>query len=225
MTAPSRTPALTAPRVLSLLLPKRECRRFSKIPVTRHSAGRERELGTIAIYEVFVQEYLYASNREVMWSTIGSLLINDTSSGACAMRGFGAMCLLRRSRCMFLAPQCAALRCPWVNAFVLPVVRVPSCARGPPCVFVYCTSAHVQQNCTVVQYKKKGRTPTNERTNERTTNEIPFNRKDVPASQRRHLSRESFTRRQTTFLNFLPINYYCSIIQLYIIAHKKAFWI
>ena len=33
---------------------------------------------------------------------------------------------------MFLAPQCTALRCPWVSALVLPVVRVPSCARGPP---------------------------------------------------------------------------------------------
>ena len=35
-------------------------------------------------------------------------------------------------RCVFLAPQCTALRCPWVSALVLPVVRVPSCARGPP---------------------------------------------------------------------------------------------
>ena len=61
-----------------------------------------------------------------------------TSSGARAMRGFGAMCLLRKSRCVFLAPQCTALRCPWVSALLVPVVRVPSSARGPPCVF-YCT--------------------------------------------------------------------------------------
>jgi len=33
---------------------------------------------------------------------------------------------------VFLAPQCTALRCPWVSALVLPVVRVPSCARGRP---------------------------------------------------------------------------------------------
>ena len=50
-----------------------------------------------------------------------------TSSGARAMRGFGAMCWR-----VFLAPQCAALRCPRMSALVLPVVRVPSCARGPP---------------------------------------------------------------------------------------------
>jgi hypothetical protein len=51
-----------------------------------------------------------------------------------------------------LAPQCAASRCPWMSSLIVPVVRVPSCARGPPCVFVvfvYCTSAHVQQICTV----------------------------------------------------------------------------
>ena len=30
---------------------------------------------------------------------------------------------------MFLAPQCAALRCPWVSDSLLPVVHVPSCAR------------------------------------------------------------------------------------------------
>jgi len=74
--------------------------------------------------------------------------INDTSSGARAMRGFGAMCLLQRSRCVSLAPECAAVRCPCMSALKVPVVRVPSCACGPPCVFVYCTSAHVQQICT-----------------------------------------------------------------------------
>jgi hypothetical protein len=66
------------------------------------------------------------------------------------MRGFRAMCLLRRRRCVFLATQCVALRCQWVSALVVPVARVPSYARGPPCVFVYCTSAHVQQICTTV---------------------------------------------------------------------------
>jgi len=98
----------------------------------------------------------------------------DTSSGARAMRGFGAMCLLRRSRCMFLAPQCAALRCPWMSSPCSARGACPFLCPWSAWCFVYCTSAHVQQNCTVVQYKKKGRTPTNERT----TNEIPFNRKD-----------------------------------------------
>jgi len=78
-----------------------------------------------------------------------SFLLNGTSSGARAMRGFGAMCLLRKSRRVFLAPQCAALRCPWMSALLVPVVRVPSCACGPPCVFF---TAHVQQICTTVQY-------------------------------------------------------------------------
>ena len=52
------------------------------------------------------------------------------------MRGIGAMCNVFAA---FLAPQCAALRCPWMGALLVPVVRVPSCARGPPCVFVDCT--------------------------------------------------------------------------------------
>jgi hypothetical protein len=84
------------------------------------------------------------------------------------MRGFGAMCLLRRSRCMFLAPQCAALRCPWMSSPCSARGACPFLCPWSAWCFVYCTSAHVQQNCTVVQYKKKGRTPTNERTNERT---------------------------------------------------------
>jgi hypothetical protein len=73
------------------------------------------------------------------------------------MRGFGAMCLLRRSRCMFLAPQSAALRCPWIRALLVPVVRVPSCARGPPCVFflLHMYNKYVQLYGTVVQYEKK----------------------------------------------------------------------
>jgi len=53
---------------------------------------------------------------------------------------------------VFLTPPFTALRCPWVSALVVPVARVPSCARGPPCVFVYCTSAHVQQICATVLY-------------------------------------------------------------------------
>ena len=48
----------------------------------------------------------------------------------------------------FLAPQCAALRCPWMGALLVPVVRVPSCARGLPCVFVYCTCTKI---CTTVK--------------------------------------------------------------------------
>ena len=36
-----------------------------------------------------------------------------------------------------------------MGALFVPVVRVPSCARGPPCVFVYwaCTT---ERYCTVV---------------------------------------------------------------------------
>jgi len=61
---------------------------------------------------------------------------------------------------VFLAPQCAASRCPWMSTHLVPVVRVPSCSRGPPCVVVYCT-------CTTNLYystvgTKKGRTLTNE---------------------------------------------------------------
>ena len=64
--------------------------------------------------------------------------------------------------CVFLAPQCTALGCPWVSALVLPVVSVPSGARGPPDVLF---TAHVQQNCSmyctvtyVVQYEKRADT-------------------------------------------------------------------
>jgi hypothetical protein len=60
-----------------------------------------------------------------------------------------------RCRCvvrflLFLAPQCAALRCPWISALEVPVLCVPSCARGPPCVFVYCKSCTTELYCTVV---------------------------------------------------------------------------
>jgi len=48
-----------------------------------------------------------------------------------------------------LLPQCTALRCPWVSALVSPVVRVPSCARGPPGVLF---TAHLHMyNRTVLQ--------------------------------------------------------------------------
>ena len=51
---------------------------------------------------------------------------------------------------MFLAPQCTALRCPWVSALVLPVVRVLSCARGPPGVL---STAHLHMyNKSVLKY-------------------------------------------------------------------------
>ena len=66
------------------------------------------------------------------------------------MRGFGAMCLLRKSWRVFVAPQCAALRCPWVSALVLPVVRVPSCARSPPGV-LFTAHPHMY-NKSVLQY-------------------------------------------------------------------------
>ena len=103
-----------------------------------------------------------------------------TSSGARAMRGFGAMCLLRRSRCVFLAPQCAALRCPWVSAHVLLVVHVLSCARGPLGVLF---TAHVQQICTTVQYCRCIKNDDHE---PRTTNhKIPFNIKDIQSQWER----------------------------------------
>ena len=51
---------------------------------------------------------------------------------------------------MFLAPQCTALRCPWVSALILPVGRVPSCARGRPGVLF---TAHLHMyNKSVLQY-------------------------------------------------------------------------
>jgi len=91
----------------------------------------------------------------------------NTSSGARAMHGFIAMCLLRRSRCVFLAPRCAALRCPWMSALLVLVVRVLSCARGPPCVFVfYCTCTTNLYYCTVLQVQKERRPRT-------TNHEIP----------------------------------------------------
>jgi hypothetical protein len=73
---------------------------------------------------------------------------------------------------VFVAPQCAASRCPWMSALLVPVVRVPSCARGPPCVIVYCTCTTNLYYSTVGRYKKRADT------NEPRTNEIPFNIKD-----------------------------------------------
>jgi len=112
--------------------------------------------------EVLVKEKIKAFRINESVLEAFRIILHDTytmtSSGARAMHGFGAMCLLRRSRCMFLAPQSAALRCPWVRALLVPVVRVPSCARGPPYVFFF--TAHVQQICTTVRYcstvRKKG---------------------------------------------------------------------
>ena len=77
--------------------------------------------------------------------------IKLTSSGARAMHGFGAICLLPSSRCVILAPQCAALRFSWMSALLVPVALVLSCARGPPCVFVYCTcTANLYYSSTVL---------------------------------------------------------------------------
>ena len=54
---------------------------------------------------------------------------------------------------MFLAPQSAALRCPWMSALLVPVVRVPFV---PVVRLVYWFIAHAQQNCTVVRYSTVG---------------------------------------------------------------------
>jgi len=85
------------------------------------------------------------------------------------MCGSGAVSLVRST-----VPLCSRTwgARGWVP-HVVPVARDPFCARGS--LFLFLSTAHVQQNCTVVQYKKKGRTPTNERT----TNEIPFNIEDI----------------------------------------------
>ena len=66
------------------------------------------------------------------------------------MRGFEAMCLLRKSRRVFLAPQCAALRCPWMSALLVPVC-VSLLVPVVRLVFLFIT--RVQQICPkVVQY-------------------------------------------------------------------------
>jgi hypothetical protein len=56
-----------------------------------------------------------------------------------------------------------------MSALVLPVVRDPSCARGPPCVLF---TAHLHMyNKSVLQYFRYIK---NDDHHERTTNEIPF---------------------------------------------------
>ena len=95
------------------------------------------------------------------------------------MRGSGAIILLRNAVAVGLFSYLIATsRCPR-TLLSLPVVPVPSSARAQ--LFICSRTAHVQQNCTelgsTVQKKRKGG---HQRTNERTTNEIPFNRKDSP---------------------------------------------
>ena len=47
---------------------------------------------------------------------------------------------------MFLAPQCAALRRPWMSALLVPVLRVPSSLLVPVvCLVFFLFTAHVQQ--------------------------------------------------------------------------------
>jgi len=112
--------------------------------------------------EVLVKEKIKAFRINESVLEAFRIILHDTytmtSSGARAMHGFGAMCLLRRSRCMFLAPQSAALRCPWVRALLVPVVRVPSCARGPPYVLLHMYNKYVLLYGTVVQYEKRADT-------------------------------------------------------------------
>jgi hypothetical protein len=81
-------------------------------------------------------------------------------------------------------------------------MHVPSSARSQ--LSIWPRTAHVQQNFTVVQYKKKGRTPTNERT----TNEIPFNIKDVrcPCLYSELLIRRSVVLIYSTVLTYRPID-------------------
>jgi len=61
-----------------------------------------------------------------------------------------------------------------MSSLVVPVVRVPSCARGPPRVFVYCTCT-TELYCTTVLYSRYIK---NDDHHERTTVEIPFKIKD-----------------------------------------------
>jgi hypothetical protein len=47
---------------------------------------------------------------------------------------------------VFLAPQCAALRRPWMSALLVPVLRVPSSLLVPVvCLVFFLFTAHVQQ--------------------------------------------------------------------------------
>jgi len=119
----------------------------------RHIITHHHIINSLCSAALLSLSLLYKLISSTVRSTVSRTLpeLYVTSSGARAMRGFGAMSLLRlrRSRCVFLAPPCTALRCPWVSALLVPVVRVPSCARGLPCVFVYCTCT-TDLYCTVV---------------------------------------------------------------------------
>jgi hypothetical protein len=86
------------------------------------------------------------------------------------MHGFGAMCLLRSSRCVLSTS---------VRGLEMPVDEYPSCARGAcpflcPWSAVCCCLLHMYHKSVLqyCRYKKRADT------NERTTNEIPFDRKD-----------------------------------------------
>ena len=76
------------------------------------------------------------------------------------MRGFEAMCLLRKSRRVFLAPQCAALRCPWMSALLVPAVRVPSSLLVPVVRLVCVFFLLHMYNKSVLQYCRYIKTTT-----------------------------------------------------------------
>ena len=92
------------------------------------------------------------------------------SSGARAMHGFGAICLLRRSRCVFLVLSTS------VRSLEMPVDECPSCARGA-CPFlnpwsILCFCLLRIHNKPVLLYSTVG---TKKRRPRTTTHEIPFN--------------------------------------------------
>ena len=125
-------------------------KKISKITIKRRDLQTNKS-GTVLLSVLRTVEEINDETSTTSWYREELIVVFwITSSGARAMCGFGAMCLLRRSRCMFLAPQSAAFRCPWIRALLVPVVRVPSCARGPPCVFFYCTCTTNMYNCTVL---------------------------------------------------------------------------
>ena len=51
---------------------------------------------------------------------------------------------------MFVAEEEVHVLRTSVRGLEMPVVRVPSCARGPPCVFVYCTCTTNLYYCTAL---------------------------------------------------------------------------
>ena len=65
---------------------------------------------------------------------------------------------------MFLAPQCTALRCPWVSAHVLLVVHVLSCARGPLGV-LFTAHLHMYNKSVLLYSTTVGTTKTTTTTN------------------------------------------------------------